>query len=217
MNYNLIIGIVIGAVSIGWLLWRYLHKRSLRLNTDPAKINWKAVHDGAIQLAGEKDKRQLTPQGILVYSVKGLSDQQLDLIDKGATKAFEDAAESGYKSFLRHQLYTVYIPRAACSPAPLSGIPAFLVRADVYDGTDLDQLNPLGTGIKDGIGVIYAAEMVLNFGPVRGELVVCADTAILENAVRFGVEHIVIARNDLKYFLETRFHADASHPLLPKK
>lgn len=215
MNSNTIIGISIGIVVVVWLIWRMLTKRKRRLNTDPNQINWEKVRNGAIQLSEET--KQTTPLGATVYSLKGVSAEQLALVDSGLSMAFRGAKGSNYSEALDHAFYSIFIPKANCVPAPESKVPAFLVRADAYDGTNFDFLNPKGVGVKDGIGVIYAAEMVLNFGPLRGEMVACSDLSVIENAVRFGAEHIIIARNsDIDYFFETQFHDKKSHPLLPK-
>lgn len=214
MNINTIIGIVIGIVAFAWVIRRYFKKRQIRLNTDPSKINWSKVLNGAVQTSREVEQK--TPLGATVFSLKGLSPQQLHLIDNGLSQAFNDARLSGWNQFMQHDLYTVLIPKADCVPTPDSKTPAFLVRADNFDGTNFDYLNPLGAGIRDGIGVIFAAEMVTNFGPVKGELVACPDVEVIENAVRFGAEHILAARNDPEYFLLTQNHDKILHPILPK-
>ncbi len=70
--------------------------------------------------------------------------------------------------------------------------------------------------------MIYAAEMVLSLGTEgstfeRGQMVCCADESVIENATRYGAEHIIVANNDPEYYSRTWFHDVVGHPILPKR
>lgn len=164
-----------------------------------------------------RDVLQSTPAGMPVFSKDGLPESVLVEIDLGIGDAFADAAASRYLNRLSRSHYEIFTPRYPCVPSPRDRTPSFTVRADVYDGTEYDY-HP-----KQGIGVIYASEMVLSVGtpisiPPVGQMIVCPDLSQVRNAVRYGGEHILIANNDNAYFWETWFHGNGQgHPLLPHK
>lgn len=166
---------------------------------------------------------QTTPNGTGVHSKSGHDAETLAAIDGGLADAFRDARTSGYTAKLSPGDYKIYTPPYPCVPSPEQRIPSFLVHADVYDGTEFDQYNPKGKGVKDGQGVVYAAEMVLSLGTPgsnvsEGEMYVCPDLSTVRDGVRHGAEHIIIANNDNEYWERSWYHGNGFyHPLLPKR
>ncbi len=173
---------------------------------------------GGVILSTESS--QVTPNGVKVRGNSSVSPSQLQLIDAGITGAVADARISGYARDLNYDHFAVYTPPYRCEPSPEQRVPSFLVRADSYDGSEFDQYNSKGVGVKDNIGVVYAAEMVLDLGTNGNEaqMYVCPDASHLKDAVRHGAEHQIIASNDNDYFNLTWYHGDGFyHPLLPKR
>lgn len=168
-------------------------------------------------VAIDRSVSQFTPAGMLVLSKESISTDILTAMDNGLGDAFRDAALSRYTARMGRSHYEVFTPAIPCVPSPRDQTPSFTVRADEYDGTEFDY-HP-----KQGIGVIYASEMVLSVGtpgsiPPIGQMIVCPDISQVRNAVRHGAEHILIANNDAAYFWETWFHGNGrGHPLLPHK
>lgn len=175
--------------------------------------NWKNESDGYVKTSIATSQK--TSEQATVYSKDGISQEQLALAQQGLTDAFNDARLSGYSRTLNSSGYTISIPVIPCVPSPVFGTMSFQLRADSYDGTEFDQYNPRGAGVKDGIGVILAAEMVTD---LSGSMIVCSDASVIKDAVRNGAEHIIIWNNDNEYYSETWFHGGGgmSHPLLPK-
>lgn len=169
------------------------------------------------------ENMQVSPNGATVYGKFKIEGSQLDLIDGGIADATKDAAASGYTVLPAGTFYDIYTPPYQCQPSPVQRVPSFLVHADDYDGSEFDQYNSKGAGVKDGVGVIYAAELVINIGtpgsqPPRGQMYVCPDAAVLREAVRNGAEHMIIANNDNAYFWLTVYHGNGFyHHLLPKR
>ena len=167
--------------------------------------------------------QQTTPNGTRVEGVASLNDRQLAAIDAGLTGAFADARVSGYAAALDPAFYTISTPITKCVLSPVDRVPSFYVRADSYDGTEFDQYNSKGPGVKDGTGVVMAAEMVLSLGTPGsnieyGWMVACPDENVIAEAARNGAEHIIIANNDGEYYSVTWFHGYGFyHPLLPKR
>jgi hypothetical protein len=157
---------------------------------------------------------QTTKEGIHVFSIAGVSNETLDSIDKGFDSVIQDAKLSGYgdtgKSYYP-SFYEVFIPTELCVPSPEQHVPSFKLRADNYDGTQYDQYNPKGYLVKDGIGVIWASEQVVN----NNGMIICTSGA--ENNFRYGAEHIIIKEKDPTYYEQTKTHTLKGHPLLPKK
>lgn len=214
MNETLpIVVLIVGIVAlIAYLVYK---KYKNLYVTDPAKVDWSRMPSGSVPLSD--NKQQTTPKGAVVFSKDGVSSTVLNLIDAGLDGAFADARISGYTQKLEHSSYEIWIPRYACIPSPEGRVPSFLIRSDSYDGTVYDYYNPKGAGVKDGVGVIYAAEMVTNLGfGGRGAMVCCSDESVVENATRYGAEHIIIANNDPEYYDISWFHGTGGHPLLPK-
>lgn len=138
-------------------------------------------------------------------------------------RASHDTAASGYTVLPAGTFYDIYTSPYPCQPSPVQRVPSFLVHGDTYDGSEFDQYNSEGAGVKDGIGVIFAAELVINIGtpnsqPPRGQMYVCPDASVLREAIRNGAEHMIIANNDNEYFWLTVYHGNGFyHPLLPKR
>jgi len=168
-------------------------------------------------IAIDRSTSQFTPAGTLVVSKSGISNESLAAADLGLSDAFRDAVDSRYTKAMSRTHYEILIPKIDCVPSPRDATPSFTVRADEYDGTEYDY-HP-----KQGLGVIYASEMVLSVGtpgsiPPIGQMVVCPEISQIRNAVRHGAEHILIANNDPDYFWETWFHGNGrGHLLLPHK
>jgi len=179
--------------------------------------------------------QQVTPKGLTVYGENAISQTQLAAADEGIDQLNEEAFADKFQETKPHTFYDVYTPPYQCQPSPIQRIPSFLVHADPYDGTEFDQYNSKGQGVKDGIGVIYAAEMVLSLGNpganiLRGQMYVCPDLPVFPEAVRNGAEHIHLAnypyneknntderyRDNYAYYWCTQYHYTISHPLLPR-
>lgn len=156
-----------------------------------------------------------TPKGVTLVGT--YTDAQKQVIDEALTQVFKDAKAEGYVDHpvLTHNYYTVQQPPQPCVPSPVSGIPSFKVRGDNYDGTEYDQYNPKGVGVKDGVGYVLAAEQVNSFTP-KGTMTVCIDDSVLSNGVRHGAEHILLKPLDPSYYSQTETHLTKGHPLLPK-
>jgi hypothetical protein len=191
--------------------------------SDPIKTVLKGPN-GAVLTTTKGD--QSTSTGVRVkYGATPLNDAQLKDVSDGIARAIENGKKSGYTDTRSAvpSFFLVQTPPYVCPLSPEQKIPSFLLHADQYDGTEYDQYNPKGAGVKDGRGVIYAAEMVLSVGtipssPDYGWMYVCIsdDHETNANAVNNGAEHIVIANNDSDYFFLTQYHGTYSHPLLPK-
>ncbi len=211
--------IVIGVVLVGgFIVYKLLIKK--KTDTPPinsGEIDWSKQKNGVVETS--QNQKQTSPKGVTVYSDAGISNDLLILIDESLDEVFEDAKSEGYTSALTHSFYDIFIPKFGCMLSPISQTPSFMLRADVYDGTEYDVYNPKGNGVKDGIGVIYAAEKVLNIDNIktRGQMICCNDISIIKNSTRHGAEHIIIANNDKTYWDATWFHDTFQHPLLPKQ
>lgn len=157
---------------------------------------------------------QKTASDVAVVSKAGVSAEVLNGVEQGWQQAKADAKASGYTRKLDGSDYTVLIPDEPCQPSPEQQIPSFKVRADNYDGSQYDLNNPLGQGVKDGVGIIWAAEMVAGYGETgRAEGYVCPDLA--ENGTDYFAEHVLVKWNDLAYFDLTATHTTGGHPILP--
>ncbi len=199
------------ALIVGFVIWfGFIRKRS---------FSWATVPEGSVMTSTKVT--QTTPAGVRVFSEFGLPSSSLELIDFGLSDAFFGARASGYAEFLDHKRFEIFIPKLGCERSPVNNTAAFKIRADAYDASEFDQYNPKGEGVKDGIGVILAPEMVLALGTIenqKGQMVCCPDPAELRRFVRYGAEHILIANNDPAYYWATWYHGDGiSHPLLPKR
>lgn len=203
--YLLIVGIPVGVL----IYFLFYHKKVVRAITNAKYL------DSIDTWFANTNKTAL---GIEVLS-NGATQDVFDAIDRGWTQVKADAIASGYTEHLDPTLYRVYV-HPTCVPSPEQQIPSFLIRADNYDGTDFDQFNPQGKGVKDGKGMVYAAELVANNGvqPFSNEpasIVICPGVA--ENAARYGFEHILALYNDDTYYNATATHANgAGHPILPQ-
>lgn len=175
--------------------------------------NWSHESNGYVKTSIKESQK--TSEQATIYSENGISQEQINLAQQGLTEAFNDARLSGYSNALISSGYVISIPVIPCVPSPVYRTMSFQLRADDYDGTEFDQYNPRGAGVRDGVGVILAAEMVTDLG---GSMIVCADASVIKDAVRNGAEHIIIWNNDNEYYSETWFHGGGgmSHPLLPK-
>ncbi len=156
---------------------------------------------------------QTTSHGVKVYSQSGVSTGFLEAVDNSAVELFADARAIGYTNALDYGLYIIYV-QPNCTASPENQTPSFLVRADNYDGTIYDQ------EICPNIGMVLAAEMVIKDGnAVSNEYVICNSTDMnyVKNAARFGLEHILIKRNDEGYYIQTETHTTSGHPLIAQR
>lgn len=173
-------------------------------------VDWSKEPNGMVRTTVKVSSR--TPKGAIVYSRTKPTESALATIDRDLQGAFTDAISSGYTAKLNSAEYVIFFPYYGCKLSPIQQIPSFELRADVYDGTEFDHYNPQGESVKDGVGVIYAAEMVIT---LSGEMIACPDST---GAARNGAEHVIIYNNDTEYFLATWFHGGGVyHPLLPKQ
>lgn len=177
---------------------------------------------------------RFTAKGVEFMSNREPGGGVLQMIDYGIEALNTAASTDGFRQTKGHGFYWITTPPFDCIPSPEGRVPSFLVNGGTaYDGTIYDQFNPKGRGVKDGISVIYASEMVLSVGtpgsiPERGFLYVCPDASHLEDAVRNGAEHIHLANypyNEINrtrgpydgysYYWATMIHGPP-HPLLPR-
>lgn len=175
---------------------------------------WGQVYNGSVPTS-DKFQRQ-TNTGARILAAKEITTSQIETVDADITAVIKDAIASGYANALDPNGYWIYFPANDCQLSPRDHVPSFEIRADNYDGSEFDQYNPKGQGVKDGIGVVFAAEMVLDdVSPTHIAIVACPDTP---NAARNGIEHGIIAHNDPEYNNLTIYHGDGFyHPLLPKR
>ena len=182
-------------------------------------------NNGSLPVA--ENPQRATPGGVTIHGDPALSQEQMLQIDAGIDRTLADAAISGMNKDARSNIrsfYHVYLPTNGCHPAPESGVPAFIVRGDKYDGTYWDQYNSKGPNVPDGIGVIYAPERVfLNGSPGdtengrpawRAKGMICPSGDVY-SFVRFYVEHAKIRNEDNEYYEATKIQVPP-HPLLPK-
>lgn len=159
--------------------------------------------------------KQTTPLGITHNGFKNLNSTQLSTMDSALTDLETDVIQDGFKQgkFKPHSQYIVYTPEYECIPSPIERVPAFLINTGAeYDGSDFDQYYPDGRyrtpvavrdangnitkylySVPDGVGVVFAPEMVLssgNYGGVKAAMYVCSELSILKTAVKHGGDHI---------------------------
>lgn len=197
--------------------------------------------DGGINVPSTKDQvrlssksKQTTPNGAEVYSLNGVTQDDLVKTDEGLTQAFTDGRASGWTRddvVYDYRRYRIHIPADGCVPSPETHTPSFIVRADNYDGSVFDQYNTKGElpqdqqdgfnkYVKDNIGVIYASEMVLTYlrnapQDMKAEFIVCQE--IIKDGARYGAEHVIASSFDPWYFSLTMVHDRIPHPILPKQ
>ncbi len=147
-----------------------------------------------------------TPRGVTVISINPLRTDVLSVIDRGFADLFAVARQHGYRNHLNFSDYTVFIGRADRT-RDSSGqySPDIAVPAGQYAG-----------GYYDQGGFIYAAGMVLSFGP--SAFVIAEherDFSRISNIVRYEGEHIVLYYNDRSLYQRTADHSrGGSHPIL---
>lgn len=193
-------------------------------------------------------EKQETKAGITTYGSIHLGDAQLAAIDQGFASRAALAVADGHTQALDPHFYDVYTPPYQCPLSPEQKIPSFLIRGDnPWDGSEYDQWNTKGklstpfrengilyTYVRDNVGIVFAAEYVINLGTEgsninRGQMYVCPNlTPVLPEAVGNGFDHIVLANNGqtysdgFHYFWCSQYHGldslghDLSHPLLPR-
>lgn len=179
----------------------------------PVKSQTKRVKDPvtkqAERITGDTFKVSAsTPKGVRIKAVRKPSKKMLNAIDKGFDQLFAIAGkkEYGYKKSLDHTDYTVYIARADRTENA-DGVysPDIAVGAAQYAGSKYDKG-----------GYIYAAGMVISFGP--NSFVIAEhsrDFVRVSNVVRYEGEHLVLFHNDRKLFRETADHSrGGGHPIL---
>lgn len=147
-----------------------------------------------------------TPRGATFYAVRRPSAAMLNAIDRGLTDLFAVARRNRYSRGLNYSNYTVFIARPdRTKNAAGEYSPDFAVGAAQYAGTDYDQG-----------GYIYAAGMVVSFGPMA---FVIADHDSnfqrVSDVVRYEGEHLVLYQNDRRRYSQTADHSrGGGHPIL---
>jgi hypothetical protein len=148
-----------------------------------------------------------TPGGVTVVAVNAPRSDVLAAIDRGFSELFMAARRHGYRNHLNFSDYTVFIARADRT-RDSSGqySPDIAVPAGQYAG-----------GYYDQGGFIYAAGMVLAFGP--SAFVIAEherDSSRISNIVRYEGEHIILYYNDRGLYERTADHSrGGGHPILP--
>jgi len=147
-----------------------------------------------------------TPKGVTVIAIATPSKQMLDAIDRGFTDLFAIARKHGYRSKLDYESYTVFIAKPdRLKDSSGNYSPDIAVGAAQYAG-----------GIYDQGGFVYAAGMVLSFGPPS--FIIAEHSQDLErvsNVVRYEGEHLVLYYNDRSLYNATADHSKGtSHPIL---
>lgn len=187
----------------------------------------RVARSGNGQILLSTENRQITPSGAAVIGKSTISDAQLAQIDDGLNAAFDGARFDNLKNKLFHGFFEVFTPPYSCIPSPETRTPSFLVRGDAYDGSEFDQYNPRGKNVADGIGVVFAAEMILSVGTEGssvnlGQMYVCPEASVISAAAQHGADHILLANNpyesdEFNYFWCSIYHTDGvNHPLLPR-
>lgn len=161
----------------------------------------------AEQVTGDRFRTvTYTPRGVTVISVNPPRADVLTIIDRGFADLFAVARRHGYRNHLNFSDYTVFIGRADRN-RDSSGqySPDIAVAAGQYAG-----------GYYDQGGFIYAAGMVLSFGP--SAFVIAEherDFSRISNIVRYEGEHIVLYYNDRGLYQRTADHSrGGGHPIL---
>lgn len=177
--------------------------------------DWKDIPNGTLAISRETFQR--TASGARVFSKSGLSPHQLTTIDNAMTEHFTVARADGLTLALHHDFYEIFIPLVPCQQSPIQRVWSFRVRADNYDGTEFDQHNPKGYLVRDGVGVVFAAEMVVSF---EGQAVICPNDPA--DPTKFFIDHIALGKNPnaykdgLAYFYASLTHTTIFHSLLPR-
>jgi len=158
------------------------------------------------------DVQERTPNGILLASKNGTTEEFKTIADASLNEVFADASALGYQDGLNFSQYIIYV-LDNCTPSPVTQTPSFRLRSDSYDGTIFDQ-DP-----RPGIGYILASEYVFpESNGVSTNYVICSDIANAANNVRYGAEHIILWQNNPAEFERTKFHGNGIyHPIIPQR
>ncbi|HKP36203.1 MAG TPA: hypothetical protein VJT71_05045 [Pyrinomonadaceae bacterium] len=161
----------------------------------------------AQQITGDRfSVATATPRGVTVVARVMPRAEVLHAIDQGFAQLFAVAQRHGYRNRLNFRDYTVFIGRADRN-RDSSGqySPDIAVGASQYAGSVYDQG-----------GYVFAAGMVLSFGP--SAFVIAEherDFGRISNVVRFEGEHIVLYFNDRRLYSQTMDHSGGGgHPIL---
>jgi hypothetical protein len=147
-----------------------------------------------------------TARGVRVFARTPPRAEMMRAIDDGFTELFQIARRRGYTRRLNYSDYTVFIGRAdRARDSQGSYSPDVAVPAGQYAGSGYDQG-----------GFIYAAGMVLTFGPSAFLIAEHdRDWRRVANVVRFEGEHLVLYYNDRALFNRTADHSTGGfHPIL---
>lgn len=191
----IISGILLFVVMVGVALW---------IKSRPREVEVK------LPFPTWCDKEQKL-DGVIFCSKHGVSDAFMQTAVQSLDKLNEDLQRVGYQRFDKTG-FVVFIKHDCVDR---NGTPAWLIRADDYDGTVFDQ-DP-----TPGVGKIYAAEYVITgpFGAVADMEIVCLldNPVYIRNAVRYGKEHIELFKQDREKFYQTVNHGSGVyHPLIPE-
>jgi hypothetical protein len=161
----------------------------------------------AEQVTGDRFRvATVSPAGVTVVAVNEPRPEVLAAIDRGFSELFAVARRHGYRNHLNFSDYTVFVARADRT-RDSSGqySPDIAVPAGQYAG-----------GYYDQGGFIYAAGMVLAFGP--SAFVIAEherDSSRISNIVRYEGEHIILYYNDRGLYQRTADHSrGGGHPIL---
>ncbi len=147
-----------------------------------------------------------TPRGVTVIARTAPRGEVLTAIDQGFAELFAVARQHGYRNHLNFGDYTVFIGRAdRTRNGDGQYSPDIAIGAAQYAGSVYDQG-----------GYVFAAGMVLSFGP--SAFVIAEhdrDLGRIVNVVRYEGEHIVLYYNDRRLYSQTADHSrGGSHPIL---
>ncbi len=73
---------------------------------------------------------ELTPKGVRLETVNGVSPETKNIIDESLTKLFQDSTRDGYVNGLNHSQYTIYL-MDNCVQSPEQKVWSFKVRAEI--------------------------------------------------------------------------------------
>jgi hypothetical protein len=147
-----------------------------------------------------------TQRGVRVFARTPPRAEVLRAIDDGFAELFQIARRRGYTRRLNYSDYTIFIGRAdRLKDSQGSYSPDVAVPAGQYAGSGYDQG-----------GFVYAAGMVLTFGPSAFLIAEHdRDWRRVSNVVRYEGEHLVLYYNDRALFSRTADHSKGGfHPIL---
>lgn len=153
-----------------------------------------------------------TPNSPTIASLNGVSDEYLMWVDQSMDNLSRDIEAQSRTSNITPANVTIYVlPNCVLSPEQQT--PSFLITANNYDGSDVDQ-DP-----TPGVGRIYAAEYVIwNNGTMTNSWVICesSNETYVKNVSRYGYEHKYLYDYYRNEYNLSSTHRDGApiHPLI---